>query len=466
MLEFVRMRRVFALLAVLATLGVAADDNRPLGDRTRQYLTDLLRLDTSNPPGNESRVSDYLKQVADAHGISCDLVGSDPHRQNFVARLKGSGKGRPLLLIAHSDVVPAERSQWTVDPFGGENRNGYIYGRGTQDDKSLLAAELAVMVEIKRRNIKLGRDLILLVEADEEIGNSGVERMLQHDYFQRIDAEFALNDGGYILETKDGPKIFNVQTTEKIPTGIILTAKSTAAGGPARTDNPVLHLLDAMEKLSHAEEPVKLNQTTRRYFRELSKVPEYSWLDAVRRRLDDPAAMSSAAGQIRAHDPELDAMLHTTVTPTLLRGGVNINVIPSTAEGQLDVRRMPGETRDEILTRFRGIVNDPSVDITFAPGQQLPLAEPSSVTTPLYHAMERAIGRMYPRDLVVPFMSRRGTDSSFLRAHGMAVYGVPIFLRESPDGRIHGNDERISSKNLEDGAELLWQIVLETAGGN
>lgn len=458
------MRRVSALLAVLAMCGVAADDNRPLGDRTRLYLTDLLRLDTSNPPGNESRVADYLKQVSDAHGISCDLVGNDPHRQNFIARLKGSGRGRPLLLIAHSDVVPAERSQWTVDPFSGENRNGYIYGRGTQDDKSLLAAELAVMVEIKRRNIKLGRDLILLAEADEESGNGGIERMLQHDYFQRIDAEFALNDGGYILETKDGPKIFNVQTAEKVPTGIVLIARS--ANGPTRTDNPVLHLVEAVQKLARADQPVRLNQTTRRYFRDLAKLPDYAWLEPLRRRLDDSWGMQSAAAQIRSHDPELDAMLHTTVTPTLLRAGYKINVIPSTAEAQLDVRRMPAETRDEVLARFRGIVNDPSVEISFAPGDQVPATEPSSLTTPLYHAMEHAIGRMYPRDVVVPFMGRRGTDSGFLRAHGMAVYGVPIFVREGQDSRAHGNDERISPRNLEDGAELLWQIVLETAGSS
>ena len=143
------MWRVCALVIVLAALGGAADDNRPLGDRTRQYLTDLVRLDTSNPPGNETRVAEYLKQVADAHGIYAELQGSDPRRMNFIARLKGSGKGRPLLLMAHSDVVPAERSQWTVDPFSAENRGGFLYGRGTQDDKSLLAAELAVMVGLK-----------------------------------------------------------------------------------------------------------------------------------------------------------------------------------------------------------------------------------------------------------------------------------------------------------------------------
>src|SRR5579863_2770353 len=199
MLRFVRMRSAWILL--LLALPAAADDNRSLGDRTRQYLTDLVRLDTTNPPGNETKAAEYLKQVADANGIPSELLGDDPKRKNFVARLKGSGKSRPLLLMAHSDVVPADRSQWTTDPFGAEIRDGYMYGRGTLDTKSLLAAELAVMVEIKRRNIKLGRDLILLSESDEESGNTGIERMVQHDFFPRIDAEFALNEGGYILET-------------------------------------------------------------------------------------------------------------------------------------------------------------------------------------------------------------------------------------------------------------------------
>src|ERR1700683_1724639 len=189
------MRRVCALLSVLAAFGAAADDNRPLGERTRQSLSARIRLATSNPPGNETRVAEYLRQVADSHGIPYEMLGGDPRRQNFIARLKGTGKGRPLLLMAHSDVVPVDRSQWTVDPFSAENRNGVIYGRGAQDDKSLLAAELAVMVEIKRRNIKLGRDLILLSEADEEDRNTGIEWMIQHQ-LPKIDAEFALNEGG------------------------------------------------------------------------------------------------------------------------------------------------------------------------------------------------------------------------------------------------------------------------------
>ena len=457
------MRGVLALLSLSAALGMA-DDNRPLGERARQYLTDLVRLDTSNPPGNETRVADYLKQVADSHGISCELLGNDVRRLNFVARLRGAGKGRPLLLMAHSDAVPADRAEWTVDPFGAENRGGFIYGRGTQDDKSLLAAEIAVMVEIKRRNIRLGRDLILLAEADEEAGSTGVEWMTQHAW-PKIDAEFALNEGGYILETKDGPKIFQIQTSEKIPTGVILTAHGTAGiGSLPRQDNPVVHLARALSKLSEAEQPVRLNATTRAYLRDLSKLPEYAWLEPIRRRLVDPLTAASSANQIRARDAELDSMLRTTVTPTLLRAGIKLNVIPNTAEAQVDVRRLPNETREEVVARFRQIISDSAVEVALAPGQQMPATEPSAVTTPLYRAMERAIARMYPRDLALPFMSRGATDGSYLRARGMAVYGAPIFLREGADSRAHGNDERMAPKSLEDGVELLWQMVLETAG--
>jgi acetylornithine deacetylase/succinyl-diaminopimelate desuccinylase-like protein len=455
------MRRFCALILAAAVCGGAADDNRPLGDRTRQYLTDLVRLDSSNPPGNETRVAEYLKKVADAHDIPSELLGGDPRRLNFVARLKGSGKGRPLLLMAHSDTAPADRAQWTADPFGGETRNGFIYGRGVQDDKSLLAAELAVMIELKRRNIKLARDLILLAESDEETGSSGIEWMLQHKSAS-IDCEFALNQGGYILETKDGPKIFHVQTTEKIPTRIVVSAKGTAADGSVpRADDAVTHVAMAVAKLAQAEEPVHVNQTTRRYFRELAHVPEYAWLEPIRRKLDDPATTSAAAAQIRAHDPELDAMLQTTVAPTVLRAGSKINMIPNYAEAQLDVRRMPSETKEEVLARFKTLVNDPMVDIALAPGQQIPAAEPSAITTPLYQSMVRAIGRVYPRDTVVPFMSRTATDGSFLRARGTAVYGVPIFPKETS----HGIDEKMVPKALEDGVELLWQMVLETAGG-
>jgi acetylornithine deacetylase/succinyl-diaminopimelate desuccinylase-like protein len=454
------MRRVAILLLVLPAFGMA-DDNRSLGDRTRQYLTDLVRLNTSNPPGNETRVADYLKQVADSFGIQAEELGVDPKRLNFVARLHGSGsKGRPLLLMAHSDVFPVspdQAKQWTADPFGAELKNGYIYGRGTLNAKSLLASELAVMVEIKRRNLKLSRDVILVSEADGEAGMTGIQWLIQNAW-SKIDAEFALNDGGSLIESKDGGKIFGIQTMEKIPMRVILTARGTVGTGALpRADNPIVHLSDAISQLHKADQPVRVNSITRRYLGQLSTLSDYAWLAPLLPKLDSPLTAPAAAAQIRAKDAELDAMLRTTISFPSSVGG----------EAQLDVRRMPSETREEVLARLRQIINDPSVDVAFAPGPPMPTAQPSPRTTDLYKAMERAIARIYPRDAVVtPYMSRGATDSGFLRSRGVPVYGVPLFLREPGEPRVRSFDERIAPKALDDGVELLWQIVLETAGEN
>jgi acetylornithine deacetylase/succinyl-diaminopimelate desuccinylase-like protein len=466
------MRIVCALLSVLvaatAIPASGAEDNRSLSDRTRQYLSELVRIDTSNPPGSETQVAQYLKQTVEAFGISGELLGGDPKRLNFVARLRGNGKGRPLLLIAHSDVVPADKQSWTVNPFGAEVRNGIMYGRGTLDAKSLLAAETAVMVEIKRRNLRLGRDLILVSEADEEGGSTGIQWLVQNAW-PKIDAEFALNEGGSIFDTKDGTRVFQIQTQEKLPMRLVLTARGTAGHGSVpRADNPIEHLSEAISRLSKAEQPIHLNGTTRRYFRGLSRLPDYDWLGPLIPRLDNPATARDAAAQIRAHDAELDVMVHTTVTPTVLPGtGNNPNVIPNTATAQIDVRRLPSEAREDVLARLRQIVNDNAVEISFAAGPQAPTAETSSPMTTLYRAMERVIARIYPHDAVVlPFMSRGATDSNYLRSRGMPVYGAPLILREPGESRVHGNDERILLKSLDEGVELLWQIVLETAGEN
>jgi len=468
--SLVTMHRVCVIACMFAALGLAEEprsaDNRSLGDRARQYLVDLIRLDTSNPPGNETRVAEYLKEVADAQGIPSELLGADPKRLNFVARLKGTGKNRPLLLMAHSDVVPADRTQWTVDPFGAEVKNGWIYGRGAWDDKGLLASDLAVMVEIKRRNIRLNRDIILLAESDEEENASGIQWLLQHGA-GKIDAEFALDEGGSILEAKDGTKIFQIQTIQKVPVRILLSARGTAGHGAIpRDDNPIVRLSRAVVKLTETDQPARLGMTMRRYLKELSKLSDYAWLAPILPKLENPATLQAAASQIRARDPELDSLLRTTISPTVVRAGAKNNVIPNAAEAQIDVRRLPSETREEVIERIRQTINDPAVEVLPASSTQAPGADASPQTTALYRAMERSINRANPHDVIVPALGRGATDGAYLRARGMPVYGVPIFLREADGNRAHANDERITPKNLMDGAGLLWQIVLETAGGN
>ena len=451
---------VWLLALSLATGVAAAQDAAAMGARARQYLVDLIRLDTTNPPGNETRVAQYLKRVADQEGIPCELLSGDPTRMNFVARLKGSGSHRPLMLMAHSDVVPADPTQWSVGPFTGEIREGFIYGRGAQDDKSLLAAELAVLVELKRRAVPLARGVILLSEADEEEGSTGIQWMIQNAW-PKINAEFAVNEGGFAMDVPSGPRLFQVQTTEKIPTRAILTAHGSAGHGSLpRPDNPVVRLARAITRIADTEQPVRLNTTTRRYFAAMAKLNEYAWLAPLLPKLGNEQSAASVVAQIRGRDPELDAQLHTTISPTMLSAGMKINVIPNTAQGQLDIRRLPNETRQEVLARLRRIINDPAIDVAPAPGQEMPATEPSSLTTALYKKMEEVFQASAPGAEVIPYMQRGATDGSFLRQKGMAVYGIPAFLREDRVSRAHGNDERISVKSLEAGTKLLWDVVL------
>ncbi len=445
---------LFASVACFGQQGPA------LGESTRKYLSDLIRLDTSNPPGNETRVAMYLKQVVEAQGIACEVLGDDPKRLNFVARLKGTGEGgRPLLMMAHSDVVPVDRKQWTVEPFAALVKDGYMYGRGATDTKSLLAAELAVFLELKRSGVKLKRDVIFLSEADEEAGSLGIQWLIKNAY-AKIDAEFAINEGGSAADTTSQTRVFQIQTSEKIPTRVVLTGRGTAGHGSLpRADNAVVHLARAITRLAEADQPVRLNTTTRRYLNEFAKLPEYQWLQPQLAKLESETTSQAAANQIREHETEMDAILRTTVSPTMLAAGMKINVIPNSAEAQVDVRRLPNETQQEVIARFRRIINDPAVDVMPAAGQEMPATEPSSLTTVLYKTMEKTFLASSKKPVVVPFMSRGATDGSFLRQKGMAVYGAPVFVRDGRESRSHGNDERIELENLARGAGLLWGIV-------
>jgi len=442
------------IISAMPTLG-----QETLAQRAQRYCVDLIKIDTSNPPGNETPAAEYIRGVLIREGIPAELLGREKARLNVVARWKGTTDAQPLLLMAHTDVVPVDRTQWTVDPFAGIIKDGFLWGRGAQDDKCLLAAEMAVMVELKRRNRRLLRDVILLGESDEEAGSTGIQWLIANAW-KKIDAEFAINEGGYAMETADGVRVFQVQTSEKIPTRVRLESRGNAGHGSLpRADNPVVHLARAITRLTDADQPVRLNTTTRRYLRNISTLGDFKWIAPHLEPLEDPSTAISSANQIRAREPELEAILRTTVSPTMLEAGVKINVIPNAAVAQVDVRRLPNETREEVITRFRQFINDPAVEVISAGGQEMPTTEPSSLTTPLYLAMEKVFSKSHAKSLVVPFMSRGATDGSFLRSKGMAVYGAPIFLREDKESRAHGNDERIGLRSLAAGAQLLWEIV-------
>ena len=434
-----------------------------LEDRSLRYLIALLKLDTSNPPGNETRVARYIESEFAKEGIASEVIGGDPNRLNVIARLKGDGSKRPLLIMAHSDVVPIELKLWTVPAFEALRREGFIYGRGAVDTKALLAAEMAVLVELKQRGTKLNRDIIFLSEADEEAGSTEIQWLIRNAW-SKLDAEFALNEAGARMLTDDGTDVFQIQTSEKVPTRVILVARGSAGHGSLpRKDNAVAHLSDAISKLVKAYMPVQLNTTTRRYFREMAKLDEYKWLGPYLPRMENSKTQFEAANELGDKDPELDAQLRTTVSPTMLRAGMKVNVIPNQAEAQIDVRRLPGETKEEVYARFKKLINDPLVDVLPEPGQDMPATEPSSLTTDLYKAMERVFHATGKKVAVIPYMSRGATDGAFLRAKGMAVYGVPVFKRDDKPGRAHGNDERIKESTLREGTALLQKVVEEIA---
>lgn len=468
------MRTRRALLVVLLTTAVPALP-RPAGpppapevDFARagaeglEHLKALVRLDTSNPPGHEALATSYLAQELRKAGLEPQVFDSAPGRGSLMARYRGAGTRRPLLIMSHIDVVPVERERWSVPPFEAVVKDGFLWGRGTLDDKGMAAAELETMILLARRKEKLSRDVIFLAEADEEAGGAfGMDWLLEHrgDLF---DAELALNEGGRVIRSGARPRYVAVQTTEKVYQDFAVVARGTAGHSsiPAG-DNPIDRLVRALDRLSALSFPARLNGVTRAFFSGLvTALP--ADLSACVNRLEDPQAGPRCVETLSA-TPSFNAMLRTTCTPTMLQAGYKENVIPSEARANLNCRVLPDTGLDAFLAELRERVADPQVEISFARDPKA-AAEPSPGGTPLYRAIETVARRMVPGVAVVPYMSPGGTDSQVLRLRGIAAYGLLPFPIEEEDLRtMHANDEKIALDAFTWGNEMLYRVVVETA---
>ncbi|MBL9215030.1 MAG: M20/M25/M40 family metallo-hydrolase [Opitutaceae bacterium] len=453
---------VFLFAAVL--LRAAGPDFAAAESETLARLQELVRIDTSNPPGNETAVAERLKAVLDREGIPAEILASAPHRGNLVARLKGSGRKAPLLLMAHTDVVGVERDRWTVDPFAAVVRDGYLYGRGAVDDKSMVAAFLQVLLLLHRERVALERDVIFAAVADEEMNGLHGIRFLVERHWDKIACEFALNEGGNTVEESGRVTYVGVATTEKFPQTFFLAARgvSTHASRP-RLDNAVTHLAAAVARVGEWQPPMKLNDTTRAFFAHLARIspPTEAWRYA---RLEDPAVGPSAQEIIRRTDPVLNAMLRTTISPTIIKGGFRMNVVPADATATLDVRLLPGEDVAAFAAQLRALVADPAVEVIAAEHDGRQPAPPSSLTSELYLALERAQRRAYPGSVTVPIMSTGATDSAYLRPRGVQVYGVRSAADPADGGpRAHGNDERLKLDGLRPFLEFVYHAVADVA---
>ncbi|HAM74024.1 MAG TPA: peptidase M20 [Verrucomicrobiales bacterium] len=463
-------------LLILVALGLLASTPRPCAagevvfpDPVKAHaevvetLARLIRIDTVNPPGNETRAAEALKSILDADGIPSEILSLVPGRGNLVARIKGNGSKKPLLLMGHTDVVGVERGRWTVDPFGAEIKEGYIYGRGAGDDKSMVAVCFEVFRALHRLKVPLDRDVIFLAEAAEEgTPHEGIDFMVAR-HWEKIACEFALNEGGHIHTTNGVVQYVGVATTEKVPRQVLLSAKGTSGhGSRPRLDNAVVHLCAAVAKLGEWQPPMRLNETTRAFFQRLSTItpPEEAFLLS---HLEDPAVTELVQSKIRASNPGYNSMLRTSISPNIIKAGFRFNVIPADGLATLDVRWLPDENVEAFIEVLRKLVNDPAVEITLAePGSRKP-TPPSSITSEMFAALEASQRKLFPGAVTVPTLLTGATDSAQLRERGVQAYGLGSLGSEEDGARIHGNDERVTVDGVGRFFDFLYDTVVRIA---
>lgn len=459
------MRR-FAGFLLLASCSIAQPrypvDWNKLTPELVDRFTELLRIDSSNPPGNETKVAKVVQAMLQREGISSQLYAMDPTRANLVARIKGNGTQRPILLLGHTDVVGVQREHWKVDPFAAIPRDGVITARGASDDKPHVLAAMMILVLLQRMHIKLNRDVIFLAEAGEEGTPAfGIEYMVK-EHWPEIDAEFALAEGGSTIERNGKVHHVLVATTEKVPRSIRLIAHGTAGhGSRPMLDNAIVHLSQAVARAGTWQTPVRFNETTRAYFSGLAAISPPDEADRFRGILD-PARRASIDSYFRQHDPGSYSILRTSVVPTILKGGFRLNVIPSEAEATLDVRALPDEDMIRFVAELRKVIDDPEVEIIPPQPGGRPASPPSRLDTAMYRALEKVGQRLFDAP-TLPSMLTGATDNAQLRAKGVQAYGIgPIVSgEEGALGTAHSDNEQITIHALQKLVEFEWNAVLE-----
>ena len=451
-----------ARVAIIAAPGDA--DWKALGDEATGLLSQYIRINTTNPPGNEIAAARWLADMLRRDGIESRIFEPAPGKANLYARLAGDGSARPLILLNHMDVVLASPEYWSVDPFSGVVKNGYIWGRGALDMKGEAIAQLMTMLILKRAHIPLKRDIIFLATSDEEIGAGvGAAWIVEQQADLIRNAEFLLNEGGLTRsDAHGGVEYYGIGTTEKSPFWLDATAHGTAGHGSRPTpDNPVHRLVRALHKIADWQTPLIVTPTVERSFRDLSTIERDStlrrWLGDVRAALKD----SDAVRAITA-DLTYNALLRNTISITGLKGSDKTNVIPPVATAALDVRLLPGQDPAAFLADLVRVVGDTAV--TFRPqGPNWPATE-SPTETEMFRAITAVAHARHPNALVTTLMLAGFTDSHYFRKLGIASYGLGPFPLSQGDSRgVHGNNERVSVDALRFGVRFYYDVVSRVA---
>lgn len=437
---------------------------------TAQLLQELVRIDNSNPPGQEGRIADLLSPRFKALGFAIDIVPTPvTGKTHFIARLRGDGSRRPVLLAAHGDTVGVEREKWSVDPFGGILKEGHVVGRGAIDFKGGIAVFARAVMMLAENKVPLSRDVIFLVEADEEAASYNTS-WLARDHWSKIDCEFALNEGGWIIKGDDGRvKYVSISTADKASVSAIVTARGTSThSSMPLPDNAIFTLSKALAKLSAYETPVKLIPASRQFFATLARTSAPPLSEAFRTVASGTAnqAALDRADRLISRDPLLHALLRDTIAPVIVNGGFRSNVIPGSAEATVNLRLIPGTDANAVIADLQRVINDPAVTIRTANPVTAPVGlPPSREDTDLFRALVTQAKATFPGADVTPYLFQAGTDAGAWRSRGVPVYGIyPYPITADELTRMHGNDEQVSVDSLKQGTEMIYRTLVEVAG--
>jgi acetylornithine deacetylase/succinyl-diaminopimelate desuccinylase-like protein len=452
-----------------APASLRAESLSPQQQLAFDIYKELVEINTTTATGDTKQAAEAMAARLRAGGYAeadVQVFSPAPRKGNLVARLRGSGARKPILLLAHLDVVPANREDWSVDPFKLTEQGGYYYARGSSDDKFMAAAFVANMIRYRQEGYRPDRDIILALETDEEILDEdalGIQWLLKN-HRDLIDAEFALNEGGGV-GLRNGKAIRNsVQTSEKVFVNYRFDVKNRGGHSsvPVR-DNAIYRLAEGLVRLSKFSFPQKFNETTRAYFERIAQFENEQTAADIRALLSDRPDPASMSFTRLAANPGYNSQLHTTCVATMLEGGHAINALPQLATAKVNCRVMPGEPVEEVKATLERVLADDQIVVTQT--NHPVLSAPSALHEEIMGGIEKLTQEFWPGAVVLPVMSSGATDGSYLRNAGIPTYGHSGLAGELSDFRAHGKDERVLVKSFYEGDEYLYRLVKALSGG-
>jgi acetylornithine deacetylase/succinyl-diaminopimelate desuccinylase-like protein len=453
------MKRACLLIAA-AAVTVSAQSG-PHDARAREIYKQLVEINTTDSVGNVTTAAEAMAARLKAAGFAAadvQVIGPDPRKHNLVARYHGTGARKPLLLLAHLDVVEAKREDWSFDPFVFLEKDGFFYGRGTSDDKAMASQLTANLIRLKQEGFAPDRDLILALTADEEGGKFNGVDWLVKNHRNLIDAELALNEGGS-GQMKNGKYLINeIGASEKVYQDFHLESKNPGghSSRPVR-DNAIYHLSDALGRLEKFDFPVNLNEVTRTYFERMAAFQSDPTTAADMRGVAKQPPDPQAIARLSAASSYYNALMRTTCVATMLSGGHATNALPQLATANVNCRILPGEAPQAVRQKLIGVLADPKVQVAFV--DEARPSPPSPLTPAIMGPMESITKAMWPGVVVVPTMGTGATDGLYLRNAGIPTYGVEGIFYEIDDNRAHGRDERVGVKQYFEGLEFQYRLI-------